>query len=383
MTQFVARKRNGGQMMQNKLRILHYIPGFWLGGIESMYLNWYQNIDHNKIEFEMLRRTQGEDYPDLIEYRNMGGVDYKLASIRNILAFIKSVNEFFSAHHDYNIMHVHGVGDAYVLWKARKSGINNIIIHAHRAGENSGERFVFIKKRLSRFAIKQATHYFACSKLAAAWVFKQDADKAVIFYNAVDIDRFSYDSVVRENYRKHLGLLDKLVVGHIGRMSHQKNYPFLLSVFRALAKQNEKACLILVGDGPDRPKIEKAIEELGLINKVLMLGLRSDIPQLMQAMDVFVLPSHYEGFPVTIIEAQSAGLPCVVSDAVTDEVCLTELVRRVSLKDSAEIWIHVIKTLNKINITRYDYCGIMKEKGFAINMQIVLLENAYREITND
>ena len=162
--------------------------------------------------------------------------------------------------------------------------------------------------------------------------------KFQIMNNAIDAKKFIYNEEVRKQKRVELGVEDKFVIGHVGRFNLQKNHEFLVKRFADFAKTNEDAVLVLIGNGELQEKIKEMAKEYGIETKVKFLGLREDIPQLLQAMDLFLFPSLFEGLPVTLVEAQAAGLPCVISDMITDEIMITDQISKVSLSGNTSLW---------------------------------------------
>ena len=199
-----------------------------------------------------------------------------------------------------------------------------------------------------------------------------------IINNAIDVAAYSYDPEKCIEMRQKLGLENELIVGHVGRFNPQKNHPFLLDIFAVLLKKEPNAVLILVGGGEDMPKIQAKAQALGVAEHVRFLGIRSDVADLMQAMDVFVFPSLYEGLPVTMVEAQAAGLPCIISDKVPPECILTDgLVDALPLSAEPEAWAE--KMLEKREVPRTDRRSEIAAHGFDITTEAVKLQEFYLE----
>ena len=218
-------------------------------------------------------------------------------------------------------------------------------MHSHTTADSKGDKYLLLKKCLRKASLAFVTDRFACSRTAGAWLFGEKAvakEQVTIIRNAIDMPKYLFNQEIRDEYRDTLGLEGRFVVGHVGRMTYAKNYPFLLNVFACAAGMRENAFFILVGDGPDLPSIERIIRQLELEGRIMLLGLRHDVPALLQAMDVLVLPSHFEGLPITAIEAQAAGLPCVVSEGVAAEAIYTNLITRLPLHESAEKWAETV-----------------------------------------
>ena len=364
------------------IKVLHYIPGFLYGGIESLYLEWYKRLDHSSVEFELLLRTQ-DDSIALKQYRELNGKYYRLPEVKNITNYIIKVNQFFKYHHDYDIIHA-TIADSIVLSAAKRYGIKTIV-HSHTSkpiNDNILKRIYFsIDFFISeKFFIDYA---FACSKLASQYmfgglVFKNK--KVVLIHNAIDINNYKYDSKVREEKRKEFDLQNNYCIGHVGRMTYPKNQFFLLDIFKDVLKGKHDSVLLMVGDGPDEAALKKYAQDIGISESVRFLGNRDDVKDLIQAMDLFLLPSRYEGLPVTLIEAQAAGLPCVISDVITEESYITDLIYRKSLNDSTSSWAETICSL--VNVERKDMSSQISAKGFDMDVEAQKLVRIYKKICN-
>ncbi len=220
------------------------------------------------------------------------------------------------------------------------------------------------------------THLFMCGAESGRWLYgKENENRFIMLNNAVDASAYTYNPAKRTEMRLQLELTDELAVGHVGRFNQQKNHPFLLEIFAALLKKEPNAVLLLVGGGTDMQRIQAKAQTLGVAEKVRFLGVRSDVTDLMQAMDVFVFPSLYEGLGIALIEAQAAGLPCVVSDTIPHEAYLTDLVDSESLSAPAEKWAE--KILAKQAIPRTDRRTEIAAHGFDITTEAVKLQEFY------
>ena len=365
------------------LRVLHYIPGFLYGGIESMFLSWYKNIDFAKIQFELLLRTQDDSATALCEYRDLGGVYYRLApiSIKGIGKFRKSVDDFFRKHHNYDILHAHEA-DPFVLETAKKYGIKKIVLHSHSTscGNSLKEKIRFYDEKISmRFYVDYA---FACSKLAAEWKFgglKFKKNDVTIVHNAIMTEKYDFSEYTREQIRKKMSLKNNFVLGHVGRMCIQKNQSFLIDVLVECLKKHENTILMMIGDGPDAEVLKAYAEKKKVEKQILFLGVRNDVNQLLQGMDCFLLSSMYEGLPVTLIEAQAAGLPCVISNSITNETEITDAIYRLSIEESPLYWAEKIEQIRK-NFVRKSTREQITRSGFDVSHEVVSLVNKYHEI---
>ena len=221
------------------------------------------------------------------------------------------------------------------------------------------------------------THLFMCGTESGRWLYgAKNEDQYIMLNNAIDAAAYAYDPEKRAEIHRQLGLTDELVVGHVGRFNSQKNHTFLLEIFTALLKKEFNAVLLLVGGGEDMPKMQAKAQTLGIAERVRVLGVRSDVAELMQAMDIFVFPSLYEGLPVTMVEAQASGLPCIISDKVPPECILTDgLVDIMPLSEAPETW--AAKILEKRNILRTDHHTEITAHGFDITTEVVKLQKFY------
>ena len=220
----------------------------------------------------------------------------------------------------------------------------------------------------------EATHLFACSKSAGQWMFGQS--DVQVLPNAINAVQYEFDDKIRYKIRNQLGVEGSYVLGHVGRFSSVKNHTFLIDVFEQLKKVETNVKLLLVGDGEKYSDIQEKVKNKGLSENVIFLGLRSDVNLIMQAMDVFLLPSLYEGLPVTMIEAQAAGLPCIISDRVPIECKITDLVYQVALDESLEVWVEKILGLKKVK--RESITKIIKVSGYDIYESVKVLQEFYK-----
>lgn len=338
-----------------------------------MVMNYYRNIDRSKVQFDFLvHRDQRGAYDDEIE--SLGGKIYRLPRLnpwsRN---YRVALNRFFEEHTEYRIVHVHQDCMSSVILKvAEHHHIPVRIAHSHSTSQDKNIKYP-VKIWYKRSISKCATDLFACGKDAGDWMFAGAPYQIV--HNAIDVASYIYDPAKQERIRAQIGVTNHFVVGHVGRFNHPKNHPFLLKIFTALLKQKSDAILVLVGGGDDMPKIQKKAQMLGIADHVRFLGTRSDVGDLMQAMDVFVFPSLYEGLPVTMVEAQASGLPCIVSDTIPPEAYLTDLIFPKKLSASPEEWADAI--LEKRNTPRTDRSAEIAAHGFDITTEAVKLQEFY------
>ena len=355
------------------MRILQVVTHMERGGLESMLINYYRHIDREKVQFDFLtHRQERAAYDDEIEA--LGGRIYRLPRLVPwSKSYLSELNRFFDEHPEYKIIHVHqDCLSSVILKAAAKHDVPVRIAHSHSANQDKNIKYP-IKLWYKRKIPRHATHLFACGKEAGDWMFSGAPYQIV--NNAIDAAAYTYDADKRGELRRQLVLADELVIGHVGNFTQPKNHPFLLEIFTALLKKEPNAVLLLVGSGEGMFKMQEKVQELGIAEHVRFLGVRSDVADLMQAMDVFVFPSLYEGLGIALIEAQAAGLPCVVSDTIPHEAYLTDLVDSESLSAPAEKWAE--KILANRAIPRTDRRAEIAAHGFDITTEAVKLQEFY------
>lgn len=328
--------------MEETVRILHVLNQMELGGAESRIMDLYRNIDTDKVQFDFAVHVANEAYFDN-EIRERGGKIYVWSRLgfTTLFKYIKEVNRFFKAHREYNIVHGHSVGFGFIYHLiAKKNGVKIRIGHGRSSSVERHLRgyITLITIKLLRYCV---TDYFACSIPAGQFAYgkrNMRKGKVRIINNAIDANEFSFSQVDRDKLREELGVANKFVVGHVGNFTYPKNHDFLLDVFKEILLIKKDAILLLVGQGELMEMVMKKTQGLGLYPNIIFAGQRNDIPALLSAMDVFVFPSHFEGLPGAVIEAQAAGLRCFVSGNISREVRITELVQLLSLKETAGVW---------------------------------------------
>ena len=363
--------------VQYPIRVLNLFTVMDRGGAETMVMNYYRHIDRTKVQFDFLvHREQRGAYDDEIEA--LGGRIYRMYPIypQNFARYKRDIRVFFKDHPEYRIIHSHMSELGYFAFKeAAKQGVPIRICHAHNAPHGFDMKMImrdYFKKRMMPYL----THLFMCGVESGRWLYgKENENRFIMLNNAVDASAYTYNPAKRTEMRLQIELTDELAVGHVGRFNQQKNHPFLLEIFAALLKKEPNAVLLLVGGGTDMQRIQAKSQTLGIAEKVRFLGVRSDVADVMQAMDVFVFPSLYEGLGIALIEAQAAGLPCVVSDTIPHEAYLTDLVDSESLSAPAEKWAE--KILAKQAIPRTDRRTEIAAHGFDITTEAVKLQEFY------
>ncbi len=368
--------------MEEKIRVLHILGIVAGGGVESVIMNYYEYIDRNKVQFDFIVHNDNKiDITKRVEA--MGGKVFKVTPYyKNPIAFTYGIYKVIKKHH-YRIIHSNmNTLSAFPLFAAWVAGAPVRILHNHSTSSPGETKRNFMKYILRPLAKLFANHYLACSRLAGEWMYGKkmmDSGKVTVINNAIDLKKYAFNSAKRKALREKLGLTNEFVIGHVGRFMYQKNHDFLIDIFKEVSQNCSSAILLLIGDGPLRQVIEKKVEMLGLKNQVKFLGLRNDVQDLYNVMDIFILPSHYEGLPVVGVEAQANGLPCLFSTKVTKEAHLTHLAQFWDLEKGASKW---AKEIISIKCERNKKAGEeLRQAGFEIDKEAEKLVKFYIKLS--
>lgn len=350
------------------------------GGVESVVMNYYKHIDKSKVQFDFIVDSDSTDIPRA-EIEAMGGRIIVVPPYQKLNKYISALTKLFKEE-DYKIVHSHiNTLSVFPLFAAKKAGVPVRIAHNHSTA-GKGE----YKKNIMKFALRPfgkiyPTCFAACTKYAGEWMWGKKTvkkGKVKVINNAIDLDVFKYDENKRNEIRKNMGLENKFVIGHVGRFCYQKNQEFAVDIFYEVQKLNPDSVLLLVGSGDTMRKIKDKVHSLGLDNKVLFMGNRNDVCNLYQAMDVFILPSRYEGLGIVSIEAQACGLYNVVSTEVPNEVKVTDNIEFMDLGAGAQIWASEI--LKNKNCRNENKIKSIAEQGFEINSEAKKVEKIYADL---
>lgn len=361
--------------MDNPIRILHIVTTMDIGGLETFLMNYYRNIDRSKIQFDFLtHRKHIQDYER--EIQQLGGKIYKINSLNPFsLKYRKELNNFFKSHDEYKIVHSHlDCMSSIPLKYAKRNGVPVRIAHSHSASQEKNYKYLlklYFKKQIPKYA----TNLFSCGIKAGQWMFGNHDFQ--VLNNAIETGLFAYDTNIRNKYRNDFNLENNIVIGNVANFKDVKNHSFMIDVFFHVKKINPNFKLVLVGNGELYSEIVNKIKKLNLENEIILLGVRNDVCNLLQMFDIFFLPSLYEGFPVSLVEAQCSGLQCITSKNVSYECDLTNLVHHYSLEDSAEKWAKKIVDTPVLNNNRHDYSNKIISKGFNIQDEVRKLTDFY------
>lgn len=356
-----------------------YISGGILhrGGIESFMMNYYRHFDHSKLQIDFVVHGFEKGYYD-DEILSLGGKIYHVP-IKSIdyKGNIKALREIFLSG-EYKIIHSHMDAMSYVPLKlAKELGIPYRIAHSHNTNFLTNNFLKILFNKYARLRLREyATHYFACSELAGRWLFGDNlvnSKRVEIIHNAIDLSRFQFDLSKRNELRESLGLGSNFILGHVGRFDDQKNHVFLIDLFSKILEKNKTAKLLLVGEGHLKESINEKVKDLGLQDDVIFMGSRSDVNCLLNAFDVFILPSKFEGLPVCLVEAQTNSLPVFASDVISKEIIITDLVNFRSLQ-LAESWIEGLLNAEHQHIS---YNEQITKEGYNIEIESKKLQDFY------
>ena len=340
-----------------------------------MLMNYYRHIDRSKVQFDFLEhRDYMADYDE--EILSLGGIIHRLPRLNPLSpGYLHAVDRFFAEHPEYQIVHSHLDCMAGIPLKyAKKHGVPTRIAHAHSSNQDKNYKYplkLYCKSRIPNYA----TDLFACGQEAGKWMF--DNNSFTVLNNAIDSDSYAFNKEVRAEVRKELRIIAKtLVLGHVGRFSPAKNHPFIIKTFHEVLKKHADSTLVLVGTGSLENDIRKQCESLGIADRVIFTGVRNDVNRLLQAMDVFVMPSLYEGLGIVAVEAQAAGLPCICSTQVPEECVRTDgLVHFLPLEVGAARWAQEV--LNRSNTVRLDRSSEIRKNAFDIRENAEWLQVFY------
>lgn len=343
-------KKDIDNKQESKAEPVHIaqIMGKWIGGgVESVIMNYYENIDRTKFQFDFICDDDSTNIPyEKIE--KLGGKVILVPPYQKVFKYIKTLKKIFKEN-NYKIVHSNiNTLSVFPLYAAKKVGVPVRIAHSHSTSNKKEWKKNAVKNILRPFSKRNANVYFACSELAARYLFGNKKGKVTIINNAINLEKFKFNQEKRDKLRKGLKIEDnEFVVGHIGRFVAQKNHTFLIDIFNELHKENKDTVLLLIGQGPLQDQIKEKVRELGLEDSVRFAGQVDNASDYYNAMDVFVLPSLYEGLGMVLIEAQANELPCIASTEVPKKASVSNQVEFISLKEENKKWADNILRKNR------------------------------------
>lgn len=345
-------------------RILVYGMTCNRGGIEAYLMNYFGELRKKNIIFDFVSEYDTVAYEQEIE--QLDGKIYHIPSRRDgLIKHMEAIRKILKTKGKYDVFYCNILSASEVFTVMSAVGMNDIriIVHSHNDSVKTIKRHKFLRPLLNCISDEK----LACSKRAAEFMFgKKEMDKVRIINNSIDLEKYKYCPEVRKQMREKFGITDEVyVVGHVGRMCYQKNTIFLIELFNEICQKDKNTKLLLVGDGEDHDKVEETIAKYGLEERVILLGMCDNVEQLMQMMDVFILPSRFEGLPVVLVEAQAAGLNCICSDRFGNEANISGKIQYYSLEMSKDRWADCV--LKCKGMKRNTEIAALKNSGFDIH----------------
>lgn len=361
-------------------KVFYLVYGLTSGGIERVSVNIYKYINKDKVDISMITKYGNREFYDAA-LEECGGkrspiLNTSVKGLFGKLFFLKKTIRKMKQGYDIAYFCLSKPRDVFkypIL--AKILGIKKIIIHSHNSFEDSESLDKRILNKIGRIAIEKICWIkVACSDKASEWMFLNNKN-VYIMRNGVEIDDYAFNQEIREQIRKQLGIGENtFVIGHVGRFTKQKNHKFIIDIFNEICKTDDDVILLLVGVGELQDNIMDYVKKLGLNNKVVFLGECKNVSNLMQAFDIFLFPSLYEGLPVVGIEAQAAGLRCFFSNTISTETNITGKIVYLSLADGAEVWAQNVLSTKGL-ITDRNTSAMIREAGYDIKQSVKELQN--------
>lgn len=370
-----------------RVKVLQVIGGLRIGGAEKVAVDLLRYIDKTKYEFHYL--VYGDEqggYEDIV--KQMGGKVIHMQRPSGLrIKFKRDLIKVIKVNGPYQIVHSHLLfHSGTVLEAAKKAGVPIRVAHSHSTQNIAQSNEKIISKWIQKIYQHKMRHKIneystiklACGKKAGEYLYGKDVfrKEGICFRNRIEVEKFGYDIETRKRLREKMGFGQKRVFGHIGHLDEVKNHNFLLDIYAIIA-QKEDSVLLLIGDGNLKQKLKNKVKELNIENKVLFLGNRDDVSELLQAIDIVIMPSFFEGFPLSLIEAQASGVRIFASDTITKEVNVTNTITYLPLEKGARFWADVI--LKNCEYCRKTGVNILKKRGYDIETLGKDLEDVYKE----
>ncbi|SFC09859.1 Glycosyltransferase involved in cell wall bisynthesis [Alkalibacterium subtropicum] len=344
------------------IRIAHVLGKMHGGGVEAMVMNYYRHIDRSRIQFDFIVDEDSSIVP-YDEITALGGRVFIVPAYQQVIQYRQALMTILKENH-YGIIHSHiNALSVFPLSTAKRAGVPIRIAHSHSTAAPGETVKNIIKNILRPLSKTYPTHFCSCSRGSGEWLFGKKfvtTDRLTIINNGIEVEKFMFDEKERAKIRRELGITDKYVIGHTGRLSFQKNQEFLISLIHELSKKEPDVVLLLLGNGQEREKLIRQAQRLDIRDKIHFLGNKSDVNRYYNAMDIFAFPSRYEGFGISAIEAQVSGMPVILSDNVPQEACLTGKCKFLSIDQGVKPWVETVTQYKRdpgreSNIDIFDY----------------------------
>ena len=376
-------------MVDHKIRLCLFLYGFHNGGVEKVFENYFSHMDRSIFDLHAVVYLESDPKRELV-FKDMGFTVHKLSLYKAHAIKPRNIIEHWKLfkNNRFDIVHCNMPENILPIFFAKLFKVKLRILHSHNdynyIFHKSNWMIKQIYSKVIRFNANNANQLIACGNVAAITAFGQKSfnhGEILILHNAIDVERFSYNKKTREDLRLKLGLDDAILIGHIGRFeTDQKNQEFLIEVFERAKKSIPKLKLIFIGDGKNKQVLEGEISALGLADDVIFCGTVNNVYDYLQAMDIFCFPSRYEGLGIVAVEAQAAGLPCILSDRVPREVKICDGVTFLSIDNSYDEWVNAL--IKYSNYRRKDNSDMIVNAGYEINQVSEQLLNLYQTVTD-
>lgn len=348
-------------------KILHYVSIMNRAGEETFLMNVFRKIDREKVQFDFLCTSNKKGNYDA-EIKQLGGHIYYVnllqgskKQLSNFFILKNRLKALVKTHSCFEIHTQHAMDAFLSSVAAKQAGFKKVIVHSH----NSSTIYNIYTHKIFRILLKELKiTRFACSQEAGHWMFGGKAFSVI--KNGIDLNQFRFNVSVRKKVRKEMNWENKFIVGHVGRFNEQKNHIFLLNSFYLFQKTVPDSLLVLIGEGELKNRIQQDAQKLGIQSKIQFLGVREDVNNLYQGMDLFAFPSLFEGLPVVLVEVQAAGLPAVISDSITKEIDINNNLIRLSINDTENKWAVTFRKIARKKLVRISNIRKLKEAGYDI-----------------
>lgn len=366
-----------------KIKVLMVLGSTNMGGAQMFILNLLRNMDLTHYQVDFVVNFDERDGGIGKEVVELGCNIYKLPyfKVYNYISFVKAWEKFLQEHH-YDIIHGHSTNSAPIYLSTAKNFGIITVAHCHSAGFRGNLIQRILKKYLTKQIKSVADYWFACSAIAAQHLYGKGYRNYQRYYdipNAINVEKYRYDENIAKNIRFHLNISDDILLyGHVGSFTTPKNHQYLLEIFKEILNTNPNARLLCCGDGPLRENVIEKAKSLSILDKIIFTGNVKNIHEYLMAMDALIFPSLFEGFPISIIEAEATGLPIVMSDVITTEVDLTNLIHRLPLNHSPAKWAKELSKLVSLNRTSYN--RIIAESKYNMQTCAKMIEALYVEM---
>ena len=351
-------------------RILHFTPGFRFGGVETLLMGLYRHIDRDRVQFDFVTDNI-EQMDDFEEIRSMGGrvhqfgryLDNPIRYQRKFAKVIGDMDPLKTVFHGHDAMR-----SGPLLLACKRRGIKRRILHSH-TDSFEGSRRQYVARPILSLTNMLATQFLACSTEAGRFMFP--GRDFSVFNNAIDLNQFAFNPAARALLRGEMGIgPDAVVIGHTGRFTFQKNHKWIIEVFSEFVRIHPDSHLLLVGTGPLEDEMRNLVIKYGLGAKVIFTGRQSEVSKYLSAMDLFILPSHYEGLGISLIESQANGLRALASNVITNEVCLTKAVSKLDLDAPSSAWAEALASLHAMGrLNSSEQIRTLRVSGYDIGIQ--------------